>query len=455
MRGALHTPLSTAARTLLFRRVDFAHAGLSRWPVLPLLALLFLTALVVQYRLLEQGSALNWPAVPVWLLQAFLGLLLVQLVAPRADSPVGWVALMLGWAQGLLITVLLYAPLMIWLLPRLPQLADGWAGFVLFVVLTLWQALALAVCLVRWDLLSRWRAALYALLLLLASAVQVWFFNDADRLWVWSEAESQAFQREYAPPRLASERHFYAEPALLAERLAAIAPGTPGQAELFAIAVGGDASQQVFLRESSAYAALAKEQFGAQAHTLLLANHDASAGQVPIATLTSIAAGIRRAAQQMNPDEDALLLYLTSHGGPGPRHRFVLDSPPLELAQLDPQWLRGTLDAAGVRWRIIIVSACYSGGYLKPLADAQTLVITAADADNTSFGCADENHFTDFGRALYDGLRKESGWAAAFAAARREVGRREKELGLTPSNPQWLAGAAIQPRLAGWFRRAD
>ena len=39
--------------------------------------------------------------------------------------------------------------------------------------------------------------------------------------------------------------------------------------------------------------------------------------------------------------------------------------------------------SAGIRHRVIAVSACYSGGWIGPLASDTTLVMTAADADST------------------------------------------------------------------------
>ncbi len=49
-----------------------------------------------------------------------------------------------------------------------------------------------------------------------------------------------------------------------------------------------------------------------------------------------------------------------------------------------------------------MVSACYAGGFIEPLKDDRTLVITAADAHHTSFGCGAESDFTYFGKAYFD-----------------------------------------------------
>ena len=52
--------------------------------------------------------------------------------------------------------------------------------------------------------------------------------------------------------------------------------------------------------------------------------------------------------------------------------------PPLELAPLTAPALRSLLDDAGIKWRIIVVSACYSGGFVDALQDDNTLIVTAA-----------------------------------------------------------------------------
>jgi hypothetical protein len=59
------------------------------------------------------------------------------------------------------------------------------------------------------------------------------------------------------------------------------------------------------------------------------------------------------------------------------------------------------LREAGIRWKVVVVSACYSGTFVEPLADNHTIVITAASRSRTSFGCSDERHLTYFGEAFY------------------------------------------------------
>jgi hypothetical protein len=89
-----------------------------------------------------------------------------------------------------------------------------------------------------------------------------------------------------------------------------------------------------------------------------------------------------------------------------------------------------------VRHRIVIISACYSGVFIRPLADPDTLVITAADANHSSFGCKNGNDWTYFGDAFFNNaLRHISNRMDAFALAASLIHKRELQNHLNPSNP--------------------
>jgi Peptidase C13 family len=63
---------------------------------------------------------------------------------------------------------------------------------------------------------------------------------------------------------------------------------------------------------------------------------------------------------------------------------------------LTPPALRQMFDASGAKYRVVIISACYSGVFVPVLANPRTLVITAAAADRSSFGCEDRATWTYF-----------------------------------------------------------
>jgi hypothetical protein len=147
----------------------------------------------------------------------------------------------------------------------------------------------------------------------------------------------------------------------------------------------------------------------------------------------------------MDTERDVLVLYLTSHGGAD--FKLAAENWPLEVDDLTADQLRSMLDQFGIRHRVIVVSACYSGGWIEPLQSDDTLIMTAADKDHTSYGCGSKSKLTFFGRAVFDEqLRKEPSFEAAFNAAVPVIKQREIEAKKDDgfSNPQISVGANIR-----------
>lgn len=248
-----------------------------------------------------------------------------------------------------------------------------------------------------------------------------------------------------APPVLARQE------ALLREAAADLQFHRPGIAELYVIALAGSAGAEVFRREAASARALFDERFDARGRSVLLANSLTTSASVPLASPDNLRRMIEEIAARIDPDEDVLALFLTSHGKPG---RFSLRYPGVALEALTPAALDGMLRGAGVGWRVAIVSACHSGSFIPALRDARTLVLTAAAADRTSFGCKDENDFTYFGKALIDEeLRRSFSLLGAFDAAKRSIEARESALGLPASDPQSFVGEGVRAKLDEIERR--
>ncbi|HET8899915.1 MAG TPA: C13 family peptidase, partial [Rhodanobacteraceae bacterium] len=154
-------------------------------------------------------------------------------------------------------------------------------------------------------------------------------------------------------------------------------------------------------------------------------------------------------ARVMDPTEDILFVYLTSHGSED--HTLLVDLFPLPLDQIGADDLAGILDAEPFRWRVVVVNACYAGGFLPPLAGDGTLAISAARADRSSFGCGSEADITWFGDAfLAHALNTQSDFVAAFDAARTQIAAWEKRDDLPASEPQIAVGNGITSQLARW-----
>ena len=100
---------------------------------------------------------------------------------------------------------------------------------------------------------------------------------------------------------------------------------------------------------------------------------------------------------------------------------------------------------------VLVINACYSGGFIPPLRGPGTLVLTAARSDRSSFGCGSESDITYFGHAwLEDALNHTDNFVDAFDRASREIATWEKREELTPSEPQIDRGSGIEQQLARW-----
>jgi hypothetical protein len=260
------------------------------------------------------------------------------------------------------------------------------------------------------------------------------------------QPDAQAEQKQLDLTQEAME----AQPRLLAKRLQEIVPQRPGIIDLYAITFSPYASEDVFQHESDMVSQVMMQRFDARGRTLQLVNHVDTVEQWPWATPLNLQRAIRHFAKVMNPAEDILFLHLTSHGARN--GELAAEFWPMDVAAITPAQLKTWLDDAHVKYRVISISACYSGSWIAPLAGDDTLVMTAADANHTSYGCGRGSALTYFGRAMYDEQLRSStlSFEQAHAAAREIIKKRENEAGKSDgySNPQIKEGEGIRKQLA-------
>jgi hypothetical protein len=309
-----------------------------------------------------------------------------------------------------------------------------------------WFALTAALALARLapaQGVRRWLRAILLAPLLAAAWIEI---PRGDAPWgLDSEALDAAHGEE-----LMQEGVFYRQAELLENALAQLRPGRPRQVDLYFLSLGGDAGAAVFMREASAARQLMNERFGAQGRSLVLANHYGDAADYPIASVTSLRRSLHKIASVMDKDQDILFLFLTSHGSPD--HQLALEFWPLRFEPLNPQVLRALLDEIGIRWRVLVISACYSGGFITDLQNEDSIIITAAAPDRASFGCSNENDWTYFGGAFFDqALREESDLERAFALAQAAIAAREEAEQEIHSEPRIAAGAGMRKKWADYL----
>jgi hypothetical protein len=225
-----------------------------------------------------------------------------------------------------------------------------------------------------------------------------------------------------------------------------LAPGTKGVTETYFVGFAGDGRQRVFGKEIAfAHAALAR-RLKLAGRSIQLANSPDSDDTRPLATLDNLRYVIEQVAARMNRDEDVLILFLTSHGSR--KGELAVNQPGFELEDVSASDVKALLDQHGIRWRIIIVSSCYSGTFVDRLRDSHSLIATASRRDRNSFGCGDDSELTYFGEALFrDSLPEARTLRDAIWNAHIVVDEREMSEGRTRSEPQLFVGQAMYAKL--------
>jgi Peptidase C13 family len=229
--------------------------------------------------------------------------------------------------------------------------------------------------------------------------------------------------------------------------IARFAPRVARETNVFFVGFAGYGEQRVFRKEAQLALRVFGERFGSFDRSLELVNDIHDRTTYPLATYENLRYALRLIGQRMDSRDDVLVLVLTSHGSPDAG--IAITNGSLLDDDLSPRDLRQVLEEAGIRWRVIVASACYAGIFVRPLAVDTSLIMTAADSRHSSFGCADDRDLTYFGEALFaDAMPRDCSLESAFAAARSIIRGRESAEGEIHSNPQIFVGARMRAKLA-------
>lgn len=217
-------------------------------------------------------------------------------------------------------------------------------------------------------------------------------------------------------------------------------------AAAFFVGFAGMGEQRVFAGEIDLADRVIAQKFATTGRAIRLVNDRRDLDAHPLASPTALRYTLNGLAQKMDRERDVLFLALSSHGSDDAS--LSVSNANLPLNDLTAAELADALRESGIKWRVIIVSACYAGTFIEPLRDDYTIVIAAAAADRTSFGCSDDRDLTYFGEAFYrDSLPTAANLRGAFENAKRLIGEREKAEDKTASNPEAHFGTAIERHL--------
>ena len=261
---------------------------------------------------------------------------------------------------------------------------------------------------------------------------------------VWATAETQAVEPGDAPAD--GEALLFSQQSRIDHSLAAIGRNTSSKPEAFFLGFAGVADEKVFAQEIGLASRVLGERYDIDGRSLSLINDARDLERAPLATVSGLKYALRGLASRMNLDQDVLFLSISSHGAEDPA--VIVSNSELPLNDLTDEDLADALRESGIKWRVIIISACYAGGFIDALSDPQTIVITAAAADRTSFGCSNDRDLTYFGEAFYrDALPAAHSLREAFDTAKAAIAVREAQERVTPSKPQAHFGAEMEAKL--------
>jgi hypothetical protein len=315
--------------------------------------------------------------------------------------------------------------------------------FAVYLVYLLW---VLAVSLRALWVAAGWHRRQFVQGSALLIVLSLLLLNYMPRTELWTAYRDLGSEATQYP--ILREELFHAQDGLLDESLAALQPQRAGTVDLYFVGFAPHGTQDVFGNELRTVSRLMRERFDAGGRSLLLSNGPATLGTLPIASATNLRAALEQVGELMDADEDILFLYISTHGSEN--GELSVELPPLELTQIRPAALARMLHSSGIKWKVVVISACFSGSFIEPLRDDNTLIVTATDERNQSFGCDNGGDLTWFGKAYFDeALRGTRSFTEAFELARAAVAQREREQKLAPSNPQIYVGAAMRDKLRG------
>ena len=224
--------------------------------------------------------------------------------------------------------------------------------------------------------------------------------------------------------------------------LAALAPQKPGVVDAYVVVVGLD-SDPIFGREAREAGKVLSRRYSAAGRTIVLAGTDGSApSALPNGSPRNLAVALARVAELMDKKQDVLVLYTAGHGAKiGLAYHDADDG----FGIIAPARMARMFDELGIRNRLLILSACFSGIFVPTLSSDTTALFTAASADRTSFGCQPDRDWTFYGDAMINNaLRQPVPLAKAAENAKALIAKWEgMNSDIIPSQPQISIGSKV------------
>ncbi len=250
---------------------------------------------------------------------------------------------------------------------------------------------------------------------------------------------------------------FLNQPGLINEQLSHLEDNREKINDIYFVGFAPYAEEDVFMNEATYVRNLFDLQYDTLNRSILLVNNLKTLDIYPMATLKNLESTLNRIGSLIDPEEDIAVLFITSHGSQDHRILMNFDEAKrfgIDIEDIDAEAIKQLFEKNNIKWRIILILACFSGGFIDTLKNENTLIITSARTDRASFGCGHHGDFTQFGEAFFkDNLRDTNNLISAFEHARPQIEALEKKLDFLPSKPQIYIGENIRPILNRLMRR--
>ncbi|MEO7205578.1 MAG: C13 family peptidase [Steroidobacteraceae bacterium] len=346
-----------------------------------------------------------------------------------------------AFAQALLLSLgLVPLPLLLAAL-AVPFFGLDWriAAFVVLIHSSIYVARGLRALTGEWQ-----RRALFAGIVFLMAFL--WLTDAMDVIPdVWAAPEvAEAADGGDSPAD--AETLLFEQSKRIDQALAVIHSDASPSPKAFFLGFAGVGEQKVFAQEIGLASRVLSERYGMENRALSLINDQRDLQHAPLASVSGLKYALRGLAGRMNLDRDILFLVISSHGASEPA--IAVSNSDLPLNDMTDEDLADALSDSGIKWRVIVISACYAGGFIDALKDPRTIVITAAAADRTSFGCSNDRDLTYFGEAFFrDALPEARTLRDAFDQAKSAIALRERRERVDASRPQAYFGAEMETKL--------
>ncbi|WP_318435904.1 C13 family peptidase [Photobacterium leiognathi] len=244
----------------------------------------------------------------------------------------------------------------------------------------------------------------------------------------------------------ASKELLLAQPSLVEQQTSKLLPQRPNKTDLYFVGFAADSSQNVFSKEVKYAQQLFDNKFDTKGRSVTLINHSSTINEAPMATLSNLDNVLKNIGNTIDKNEDIVFLFLTGHGSfeKGLHSKFW----PHHKELITPKDLKKSLIESKIKWKVVVVSSCFSGQFANEIAGLHTLVITASNPSQPSFGCTNTSEFTYFGEAFFkEQLAQNASFIMAFIAAKARITVKENKMGFENSQPMMITSKPIIDKL--------